>query len=113
MPEEVVRRSLASCDRVRDGTGRPVAVDSEAVAARVASLDAVLLPRRVVVQEFCFRSLPERIGAAALGAEAVDAMRLQLLRRAQRGEDIGRLVRILVNQTKPLSSLGTGPGGDR
>jgi len=85
-PAAVVERSLASCDRVRDLAGRPVRVDADALAARVAHLDQRLLAPTVVLNEFCFRSLPERLGAAALGADAVDPMRLQLLRRAQRGE---------------------------
>lgn len=92
VPEAVVERSLASCDRVRDRQGRPVQVAADAIAARVARLDEKLLPRAVVLQEFCFRSLPDRLGAAALGDETVDAMRLQLLRRAQRGENIEDLL---------------------
>ena len=86
VPEEVVQRALASCDRVRDERGRPVRVDADPLAARVARLDEHLLPREVVVEEFCFRSLPERLGAAALGREAIELMQVQLMRRAQRGE---------------------------
>jgi Fe-S-cluster containining protein len=92
VPEEVVTRSLVSCDRVRDRRGRAVRVEAEAIAARVARLDEVLLPREVVVQEFCFLSLPERLGAALLGRETVDTMRIQLLRRVQRGERMASLV---------------------
>jgi Fe-S-cluster containining protein len=92
VPEEVVTRSLASCDRVRDRQGRPVRVNGDAFAARVARLDEALLPREVVIREFCFYSLPERIGALLLGREGVEALRLQLLRRAQRGENPAALV---------------------
>jgi hypothetical protein len=99
IPEQIVTRALVSCSRVRDRAGQPVAVDGEAIAARVARLDAALLPRQVVVEEFCFRSLPERIGAAALGAESIETLRLQLLRRSQHGEAIAQLVDMLLDQT--------------
>lgn len=94
IPEEIVTRSLVSCDRVRDTQGRPVRhVDADDLAARVARLDEALLPREVVLREFCFRSLPDRLGAARLGAETVETMRIQLLRRAQNGERVEDLVR--------------------
>ena len=96
VPEAVVQRSLVSCDRVRDVKGRPVAVDGEEIAARVARLDAALLPQQVVIEEFCFRSLPERLGAAALGQDPADALKLQLLRRAQTGAPIRELLSALL-----------------
>jgi Fe-S-cluster containining protein len=104
IPEEVVQQSLVSCDRVRDARGRPVEVDGEELAARVAKLDAALLPTQVVVEEFCFRSLPERVGAVALGGETVEGLRVQLLRRAQAGEPVSQLVSKLLAQAK-LPSL--------
>ena len=100
MPEAVVRRSLASCDRVRDRRGQRVGVDGDAIAARVGKLDAALLPQQVVVQEFCFRSLPERLAAAALGGEVVEGMRVQLLRRAQRGEGTGSLLETVLKEAR-------------
>jgi Fe-S-cluster containining protein len=101
VPEAVVQRSLVSCSKVRDARGRPVSVEGEAIAARVARLDDALLPREVVLQEFCFRSLPERLVAAALGEEATDALRVQLLRRAQAGAPIGELLSLLLAQAAP------------
>lgn len=92
IPEAVIRRSLASCDRVRDGQGRRPQVDGDVYAAQVARLDAVLLPRDVVVQQFCFRSLPDRIGDHCLGEAVVEDLRIQLLRRAQAGESTQELV---------------------
>ncbi|UCC67451.1 MAG: YkgJ family cysteine cluster protein [Armatimonadota bacterium] len=105
IPEAVVQRSLAGCDRVRDTHGRPLSVDSDAVAARVARLDAALLPQEIVMQDFCFRSLPERLGAAALGAETIDGMRVQLLRRAQRGEPTRDLIALVLDQARLPTSL--------
>jgi len=96
VPEAVVQRSLVSCDRVRDMKGRPVAVDGEEIAARVARLDAALLPQQVVIEEFCFRSLPERLGAAALGEDSTGALKLQLLRRAQAGVPVRDLLSTLL-----------------
>lgn len=93
IPVEVAQRALVSCDRVRDKHGQPVRVDADALAAEVARLDEALLSREVVLHEFCFRSLPDRLGAALFGAETVEPMRLQLLRRAQQGEEIGDLSR--------------------
>ena len=92
VPEAVVTRALVSCERVRDRKGRPVRVDGDALAAQVARLDGALIPRAVVVAEFCFRSLPEWLGAAALGGDAVEALRVQLLRRAQKGEAVDDLL---------------------
>jgi len=100
VPEEVVSRSLVSCDRVRDSRGRPARVNGDAIAAQIARLDEALLPREVVVQEFCFYSLPERLGAALLGRETVEALRIQLLRRAQHGERPEELLQILLHQGK-------------
>ena len=105
IPGAVLQRSLVSCDRVRDGQGRQVRVDGDAVAARIAHLDAELLPEEVVVREFCFRSLPERLGAAALGAETIDGMRVQLLRRAQRGEATRDLLQLVRRQARLPASL--------
>jgi Fe-S-cluster containining protein len=110
VPEAVVNRSLVSCDRVRDRQGQPVQVDADAVAARVARLDERLLPRAVVLQEFCFRSLPERLGAAALGEETVDAMRVQLVRRAQRGEHVEDLLDAVWASIRLPAPLGHGEG---
>ena len=92
VPEAVIRRALLSCDRVRDMRGRPVRIDADETAARVADLDAALLPREVVLQEYCFHSLDERLCAATLGPEVVEEMRLQLLRRAQEGEAVEDLL---------------------
>jgi Fe-S-cluster containining protein len=91
IPEAVIQRSLASCDRVRDGQGRRPQVDGDVSAARVAGLDAALLPKDVVVQEFCFRSLPDRLGGHCLGDVVVEELRIQLLRRAQAGESTEEL----------------------
>ncbi len=114
VPEAVIRRSLVSCDRVRDEEGRAVTADGESMAARVARLDAALLPRQVVLEEFCFRSLPERLGAAALELHAMDALRVQLLRRAQAGAPAGDLLSLLLAQVRlpwPFQA-GGGPGAD-
>ncbi len=114
VPQAVVRRSLASCDRVTDATGRPVTVEGESYAARVAKLDAALLPKQVVIEEFCFRSLPERLGAAAFGQEAVDAQRIQLLRRAQAGTSAAELVSHVLTHARlprPLSVPRRHPRG--
>ena len=105
IPEAVVQRSLASCERVRDTRGRPVRVDGDEIAARVARLDASLLPQEIVVQEFCFRSLPERLVAAALGPEAIEGLRVQLLRRAQRGEAVRDLIQLVLKQARLPASL--------
>ncbi|MBE9566033.1 MAG: YkgJ family cysteine cluster protein [Proteobacteria bacterium] len=111
VPEAIVQRSLASCDRVRDRNGNPARVDGDAMAARVARLDEALLPRQVVVEEFCFRSLPERLGAAMLGGEAIETMRIQLLRRAQRGEAVENLIEIIRKQVQLPPALGGKKGG--
>ncbi|MBN1458910.1 MAG: YkgJ family cysteine cluster protein [Armatimonadetes bacterium] len=100
IPEEVVQRSLVSCDRVRDKKGRVVEVDGESLAARVAKLDAALLPTEVIIEEFCFRSLPERLGASALGGGTLEGLRVQLLRRAQAGESAQELVTRVLAQAK-------------
>lgn len=109
VPEAIIRRSLAGCDRVRNRHGKPVAVDGEELAAKVARLDARLLPEEIVAREFCFRSLPERVGAAALGPEVVEGLRVQLLRRAQRGETIERLLALVRKDAElpaPLAARG-------
>lgn len=93
IPEATLGRAVASCDRVRTLRGRRPRVDPDAFAERVAELDEQLLPRDLVRQEYCFLSLPDRLGAAALGSEVVETLRLQLLRRAQRGEAVEELVR--------------------
>ena len=108
VPEEVVQRALASCDRVRDERGRQVRVDADVLAARIARLDERLLPREVVIEEFCFRSLPERLGAAALGREAIELMQVQLMRRAQRGESTEDLLDRLWESVKLPAPLGEG-----
>jgi Fe-S-cluster containining protein len=93
IPEEVVTRSLVSCDRVRDGHGRPVRqANADELASRVAKIDAALLPGDVVMHEFCFRSLPERLGVMWFGSSAVEMMRIDLLKRAQSGEKVDDLV---------------------
>jgi len=92
VPEQVIQRSLVSCERVRDRRGQVVQVEGEAIAARAARLDAALLPQQVVIEEFCFRSLPERLGAAALGEAVIDGLRMQLLRRAQAGQPVQELL---------------------
>lgn len=93
IPEDIVTRSLMSCDRVRDRHGRPVRqVDADELASRVAGIDTALLPREVVMQEFCFRSAPERLGAMWFGGAAVEKMRIEMLGRAQSGEQVDDLV---------------------
>jgi hypothetical protein len=106
VPEGVIQRSLASCDRVRDGRGRAVTVEGEAIAARVARLDAALMPEQVVIEEFCFRSLPERLGAAAFGEDAIGALRVELLRRAQAGEPVKELLALVLAQARLPRPLG-------
>ena len=105
IPEATVQRSLAICERVRDTRGRPVRVDGDEIAARVARLDASLLPQEIVMQEFCFRSLPERLVAAALGPETIEELRVQLLRRAQRGEATRDLTQLVLKQARLPASL--------
>ncbi len=110
VPEAVVRRSLASCDKVTDAAGRDVTVDGEAYAARVARLDAALLPKQTVIEEFCFHSLPERLAYAAFGADAVEGMRTQLLRRAQAGATAEQLVSLVLRQARlptPFKTRGS------
>lgn len=92
VPEATLDRVIVSCDRVRAKRGRLRRVDPDAVAEQVAALDARLLPEEIVRQEYSFLSLPDRLGAAFLGSDAVELLRLQLLRRAQRGERIEVLV---------------------
>jgi len=93
IPEEVVTRSLVSCDRVRDSYDCPVKhVDADKLASRIATMDSALLPREVVMEEFCFRSMPERLGAMWFGGSAVERMRIELLKRAQSGECADDLV---------------------
>jgi Fe-S-cluster containining protein len=111
IPEEVVQRSLVSCDRVRDRKGGAVEVEGESLAARVARLDAALLPTEVIIEEFCFRSLPERLGASALGGETIEGLRVQLLRRAQAGESAQELVTRVVAQASLPSLLRKKPRG--
>jgi len=113
VPDAVVQRSLVSCDRVRDKRGRQVRVDGDAIAARVARLDASLLPQEIVVDEFCFRSLPERLGAAALGPEAIEGMRVQLLRRAQRGGPTPDLIALILKQARLPALLRQKKGRQR
>ena len=108
VPEAVITRALLSCDRVRDQRGQPVRMDADAIAARVADLDAGLLPREVVLQEFCFHSLGERLGAAAFGQETVHGMRLPLLRRAQRGESVGELLEQVWHRARFADMLDMG-----
>jgi Fe-S-cluster containining protein len=100
VPEAVIRRSLVSCDRVRDLRGERVRADADATAVRVADLDAALLPRQVVAGEFCFQSVAERLGAVAFGPEVVEGMRVQLLRRAQRGESVEELLDLVWRQAR-------------
>jgi Fe-S-cluster containining protein len=93
IPEEIVTRSLVSCDRVRDRHGRPVKhVNADELASRVAQMDSALLPREVVMQEFCFRSIPDRLGASWFGGAAVEAMRIEMLKRAQSGSTVEELI---------------------
>jgi hypothetical protein len=106
VPEAVIRRALVSCDKVRNARGEAVAVNAEAIAARVAKLDAALIPQQVVIEEFCFRSLPERLGAAAFGDDAVSSLRLQLLRRAQAGESVSDLLELMLAQARPTGLRG-------
>ena len=108
VPEAVIQRSLVSCDKVRDARGNSVTLDAEAIAARVARLDAALLPEQVVIQEFCFQSLPERLGAAAFGEDAIAGLRVQLLRRAQCGHSVQELLALTLSQARlprPLPEL--------
>ena len=112
VPETVVQRSLVSCEQVRDRRGQAVRVDGDAIAARVARLDCKLLPQEVVVREFCFQSLPERLGAAAYGGESVALIRLQLLRRAGQGMPLDQLLDSVRRQACLPSVLSRDlPGG--
>ena len=106
VPEAVIRRALVSCDKVRNARGEAVTVNAEAIAARVAKLDTALISQQLVIEEFCFRSLPERLGAAAVGDDAVSALRLQLLRRAQAGELVTDLLELILAQARPVSPTG-------
>lgn len=108
VPEAVIRRALVSCDRVRNARGEATTVNGEAIAARVAKLDAALIPQQVVIEEFCFRSLPERLGAVAFGQEAIEGLRVQLLRRAQSGQAIGELLALVLAQARLPRQLGAG-----
>ncbi len=92
VPEATLTRAVASCRRVRSVRGRRPRLDADELAERVAALDAHLLPREVVTREYCFSSLPDRLGAAVFGEETVELLRLQVLRRAQRGEPVAALV---------------------
>ncbi len=107
VPEAVIQRSLTSCEKVRDRQGNQPVIDGEAVAAKVARLDAALIPQQVVMQEFCFRALPERIGAASFDEESVELLRVQLLRRAQAGQPIGELVKLVLAQARLPRALRT------
>jgi len=98
IPEATLERAVASCDRVRDTRGRRPIVDPDALADRVAELDAKLIPTEVVGQEYCFLSLPDRLGAAALGGDVVETLRIQVLRRAQRGESVEALVDLIARR---------------
>ena len=98
IPEAALRRAVAGCDRVRDTRGRRPRVDPDALAERVAELDAKLIPTEVVRQEYCFLSLPDRLGAAALGGDVVETLRIQVLRRAQRGESVEALVDLIARR---------------
>lgn len=110
IPEAVIQRGLVSCDRVRDKRGQPVRVDADEVAARVADLDASLLPREAVLQEFCFHSLGERLCAASMGPETVEGTRLQMLVRAQEGESVEDLLEEIWQRARPDVVLA-GDGG--
>jgi len=98
IPEATLGRAVASCDHVRDARGGRPTVDPDALAERVAELDARLIPTEVVRQEYCFLSLPDRLGAAALGEDVVEALRIQVLRRAQRGESVEALVDLVARR---------------
>lgn len=100
IPEATLGRALASCDRVRDTRGRRCRVDPDVLAERVAELDAKLIPTEVVRQEYCFLSLPDRLGATALGGGVVEMLRIQVLRRAQRGESVEALVDLIAERRK-------------
>jgi len=100
VPEAVIQRSLVSCANVRDARGQSVSIDGEAVAAKMAKLDAALIPQQVVIQEFCFRSLPERLGAASFGEDAIDGLRVQLLRRAQADQPVRELLALVLAQAR-------------
>ncbi len=100
VPEAVIRRSLVSCAKVRDARGNSVALDGEALAAPVARLDAALIPQQVVIQEFCFRSLPERLGAACFGEDAIEGLRIQLLRRAHSGSPVNDLLALALARAR-------------
>ncbi len=110
IPEAVIQRTLLSCDRVRDMNGQPVRMDADEMAARVADLDASLLPREVVLQEFCFYSLGERLCAASLGWETVEGTRLQMLARAQEGESVDDLLDELWRRARPDLALAADGG---
>jgi Fe-S-cluster containining protein len=100
VPEATLARVVVSCDRVRAKRGRLRRVDADAVAERVAALDARLLPEEIVRHEYSFLSLPDRLGAALFGTEAVELLRLQLLRRVGQGETVEVLLARVWEQVK-------------
>jgi|GEM_PF-644378 len=97
IPEAVIQRSLVNCDKVCDRRGRRINLEGDEFAARIGRLDASILPQHVVIREFCFRSLPERLGYAMLGEALIDAIKVQLLRRAQSGQCVTELVSALLS----------------
>lgn len=89
---ELAGRGIASCDRVRDMAGRPVQVDPEAVAGRIAHLDAALLPQPVVLREFCFVPFAQRMVVRALGPRHTARLQFESLRRRRDGETMEQLL---------------------
>jgi len=92
MPDATLTRAVVACRRVRSLRGRRPRLDGDDLADQVAGLDRRLLPVEVVEREYCFQSFSDRLGAALFGDETVELLRLQLLRRAQRGEPVESLV---------------------
>ena len=115
IPKATLVRARSHCRRVRSAHGRRPKTDADALADRAAALDSQLLPREVVLQEYCFVSLPDRLGnampvsdrlgASMLGGEVVEELRLQLLRRAQQGESVEQLLAEVLAQTQPPAIL--------
>jgi Fe-S-cluster containining protein len=107
IPEATLGRAIASCCQVETTQGLRPKVDPDAIAERIADIDAELIPREVVMREYCFLSLPDRLGRAAFGDEAVETLRIQVLRRALRGEPLASLVDMVQQQTRrPAACAG-------
>ena len=105
VPRATLTRALAGCRHVRSVSGRRPVFDQDELAERVARLDEHLLSREVVIREYCFQSLPDRLGAAVFGEEKIEGLRLRLVRRAQRGEAVEELLARVMKRAKAQAVL--------